>query len=371
MLSPVFKTEIDTKISLSIVNTIYQHFFRKLLFKLDPETAHDLTCDILGVAETLPFVRNSISRILKTPDHKISLFGLSFPNCLGLAAGLDKNAMFSGVSSALGFGHIEVGTVTPVSQPGNPKPRLFRYPDQRALINRMGFNNLGSEALAERLNKYNPKGSRTSPVGINIGKAKNTSPDLAIEDYLSAFKNVASQADYITINISSPNTIGLRLLHQKDFLDPLLNSIQSLNKQLSTKSFQRPLPCLIKISPDEDFNSLETIIQIALENKIDGIIATNTTLKRYPSNSGSFFEKGGLSGEPLALDSLEIIKFITKETNNMLPVIGVGGINDTNSAHKKLDAGASLLQLYTALIYNGPLFPSRLVKSLKTRYLWP
>jgi len=353
------------------VNIIYQHFFRKLLFKLDPETAHDLTCDMLGFAETLPFVRKSISKILKTPKHEISLFGLKFPNCLGLAAGLDKNAMFSGISSSLGFGHIEVGTVTPDPQPGNPKPRLFRYPNQRSLVNRMGFNNFGSKAIVERLSKYNPKGSRMSPVGINIGKAKNTAPDFAIEDYLSAFKNVAPQADYITINISSPNTVGLRLLHRKDFLSPLLKSLQSLNKQLSIKSFQRPLPCLIKISPDEDYNSLETIIQIALENKIDGIIATNTTLKRYPSEPKSFLEKGGLSGEPLALDSLEIIKFITKETNNMLPVIGVGGIHNTESAHKKLDAGASLLQLYTALIYNGPFFPSHLVKSLKTRYLWP
>ena len=353
------------------MNTIYQHFFRKLLFTLEPETAHDMTCGALGIAERLPFIQKSIGRIINTPNQEISLFGLKFRNCLGLAAGLDKDGMFSGISSALGFGHVEVGTVTPEAQPGNPKPRLFRYPNQGSLVNRMGFNNLGSKALCERLSKYNPKGSRLSPVGVNIGKAKNTSPDLAINDYIQSFENVAPQADYITINISSPNTPGLRLLHQKDFLDPLLKNLQSTNEAFCGKLIEKPLPCLIKISPDEDYKSLETIIQIALDNQISGIIATNTTLKRFSSEPNSFFEKGGLSGKPLAHDSLEVIKFISKETNGMLPVIGVGGINDADSAHKKLDAGASLLQLYTALIYNGPFFPSCLIKSLKTRHLWP
>ena len=353
------------------MNTIYQHFFRKLLFALEPETAHDITCGALGIAETLPFIKKSIGKIIKTPNQEIFLFGLKFRNCLGLAAGLDKDGVFSGISAALGFGHVEVGTVTPEAQPGNPKPRLFRYPNQGSLVNRMGFNNLGSKALCKRLCKYNPKGSRLSPVGVNIGKAKNTSPELAINDYLTSFENVATQADYITINISSPNTPGLRLLHQKDFLEPLLKSLQSKNESLCGKLIEKPLPCLIKISPDEDYNSLETIIQIALDNEISGIIATNTTLKRFASNPKSYFEKGGLSGKPLAQDSLEVIRFITKETNNLLPVIGVGGINDAESAHKKLDAGASLLQLYTALIYNGPLFPSCLIKSLNTRHLWP
>jgi dihydroorotate dehydrogenase len=333
---------------------------------LDPEKAHDLTCDFLGFAETIPFARQVIKRFYQFESPSISLFGLNFPNCIGLAAGLDKNAMFSSISSSLGFGHVEVGTLTPNAQPGNPQPRLFRYPESEALVNRMGFNNHGAIAAVERLRKYNPKGKRLSPVGINIGKGKETPPEEAIEDYLHGFKIVSTQADFITINISSPNTPGLRLLHQKSFLDPLLEEVQKLNKSLASKNSSKLIPCLLKISPDEDFKGLESIISSALDYEIDGLIATNTTTSRKNSD----FEMGGLSGKPLEERSLQSIKFIVKESENKIPVIGVGGIHDTESANKKLDAGSSLLQLYTSLIYKGPSFPSQLASSLNSRFAW-
>lgn len=351
------------------MNSIYQSFFRRALFTLEPEFAHELTCGIMSYAETSSILKQILSRVFKVEGKEISLFGLNFPNCLGLAAGLDKNGMFPGISSALGFGHVEVGTVTPLAQPGNPKPRLFRYPNENALVNRMGFNNRGVKALVDRVAKYYPKHSRLSPMGINIGKGKNTPSEKAISDYIEGFQISNEQADYITVNISSPNTPGLRSLHQKDFLKPLLQSLQSLNQELATKSSSNPIPLLLKISPDEDYRSLESIIGLALEYNFDGIIATNTTICR--EMNATEIEKGGLSGGPLEKRSLEIIKFVVEESDHKLPVIGVGGIVDSESAHKKLDAGASLLQLYTSLIYKGPKFPSSLVNSLQNRFNWP
>lgn len=348
---------------------LYQILLRNFLFKLEPEKAHDLASCVLGFAERIPIFRKTFSRLLHVKSNPVSLFGISFPNILGLAAGLDKNGMFSGVSSSLGFGHVEVGTVTPIPQPGNDKPRLFRYPEKHALVNRMGFNNLGASALVERLRKFNPKGRRLSPVGINIGKGKNTPPEKAIEDYLLGFKIVFEQADYVTINISSPNTPGLRLLHQQSFLAPLLQEIHQLNSDMASSHSIRPLPCLLKISPDENFKELENIISLALEHHVDGIIATNTTVSRTKDQRD--FEAGGLSGKPLGESSLQTIKFIVRESCNRLPVIGVGGICNFETAHKKLDAGASLLQLYTSFIYNGPIFPFQLVNSLNKRFSWP
>lgn len=353
------------------MSLVYQLFLRKFLFSLEPEVAHDMTCFLLSKGERSILLRKFLTRLTRTKGKSIRLFGLSFPNCIGLAAGLDKNGQFSGLSSSLGFGHVEVGTVTPLAQPGNPKPRLFRYEKEEALVNRMGFNNRGANALVKRLRLTNPKGARLSPVGINIGKGANTTIDNAIEDYLDAFSVVASQADYITINISSPNTSGLRDLHQDEFLHPLLESVRSKNLQWAKENECCPLPCLLKISPDEDFNSLGRIINLAFSNDIDGLIATNSTTRRRNFINKKSVERGGLSGRPLQDRSLQVIKFVVKEANQKLPVVGVGGICDSESAHKKLDAGASLLQLYTSFIYNGPFFPFRLVNSLHSRYNWP
>ena len=238
-----------------------------------------------------------------------------------------------------------------------------------AIINRMGFNNDGADVIINRIKQIYPKGERSVPLGINIGKGKNTPIDKAHEDYIYCLNQSFLQADYITVNISSPNTPNLRDLHKMDLIAPLLKILVNTNQSCAKKYKTLPVPLILKISPDESYKDLESIIELALENKFDGIIATNTTTGRdvnFPS-----LEKGGLSGKPLEHQSLSMIKFIVEESSNKLPVIGVGGILDSDSAHKKLDAGASLLQLYTSFIYNGPLFPARLVNSLHTRSVWP
>ncbi len=345
----------------------YHKFIRPFLFKLDPEQAHDLACNLFGTAERFELAKFLARSFFRTESTPLELMGLSFPNHIGQAAGLDKNGRFPGISSSLGFGHIEVGTVTPKGQPGNPRPRLFRYPKFNALVNRMGFNNEGSKALASRISKFYPKGKRFSPLGINIGKSKDTPLDQAHDDYLTAFSDVAHQADYIAINISSPNTPDLRDLHQEKHLKPLLAKIRSHNLAWATNNDCNPVPCLLKISPDEDYRSLEKIVSLALDFSFDGIIATNTSVYRDETTRGALFEKGGLSGMPIERHSTDSIRFIAKLTNHKLPIIGVGGIFDRETALRKLDAGASLLQIYTAFVYDGPKFPSKLANSLAYR----
>jgi dihydroorotate dehydrogenase len=349
------------------VSLFYHNLLRPLFFKLDPEQAHDIACNVLGFAERFRITKLLTRSFFRTESTPIELMGLTFPNYLGQAAGLDKNGFFPGMSSSLGFGHIEVGTVTPKGQPGNPRPRMFRYPKLNALVNRMGFNNAGSQALAEQISKVYPKGERFSPLGINIGKSKDTPLDQALVDYLAAFSDVAPQADYIAINISSPNTPDLRDLHQEKHLKPLLANIRSHNLEWAANNDCRPIPCVLKISPDEDYKSLEKIVSLALDNSFDGIIATNTSIYRNEASQGIRFEKGGLSGMPIERKSTEAIRFVAKLTNHKLPIIGVGGIFDRDSALRKLDAGASLLQIYTAFVYDGPNFPSKLANSLAYR----
>ena len=349
------------------MSLFYHKFLRPLLFKLDPEQAHDVACNLLSVAERFRISKLLARSFFRTETAPTELMGLTFPNCVGQAAGLDKDGRFPGMSSSLGFGHVEVGTVTPKGQSGNPSPRLFRYPKFNALVNRMGFNNSGSKALAAQISRFYPKGNRPSPLGINIGKSKDTPLDLALDDYLSAFSDVAEQADYIAINISSPNTPDLRELHQEKHLNPLLSSIRSHNLDWSRKSGCSPIPCLLKISPDEDYRSLERIVSLALACSFDGIIATNTSVYRNEAAQGAHFEKGGLSGMPIEEHSTDSIRFVSKLTNHKFPIIGAGGIFDRDSALRKLDAGASLLQIYTAFVYEGPNFPSKLANSLAYR----
>ena len=346
---------------------LYENLLRPLLFKLDPELAHDLSCNFLGIANRSHFFKFLTRSFVRTQSSTVELFGLNFPGYIGQAAGLDKDGRFPGVSSALGFSHIEVGTVTPEGQPGNTRPRLFRYPEFGALVNRMGFNNKGSRALAERIAKFYPKGNRRSPLGINIGKSKSTPLDQACDDYLKAFTDVAQQADYIAVNISSPNTPDLRELHQENYLPSLLKNIRSHNLEWAKRHDRSPLPCLLKISPDEDYKSLERIVSHAIENSFDGIIATNTSINRKPIGGMSSFEKGGLSGEPIKNKSFQIIRFIARLTNYKFPIIGVGGISSEDDASRKLDAGASLLQIYSSFVYKGPLFPSSLSNALAYR----
>jgi len=313
---------------------IYERVLRPLLFALDPETAHRFTLSVLrSIGPALPK--------LASPRSPTSAFGLNFPHRAGLAAGLDKNGVALPAWEALGFGFVEIGTVTAKAQPGNPRPRIFRYPEQQALINRLGFNNDGADAVAERLRKLREEGQWPRiPVGINIGKSRATSMERAGEDYLYSVRKLRAHADYIALNISSPNTPGLRELQQPKQLAELLDMIRG---ELAGK------PLLVKIAPDLEFSALEELIAVCEQEAVAGIIATNTTL----DHSGIVNdEEGGLSGTPLREKSTAIIRHLTSKTN--LPIIGCGGISDLESAREKIEAGAKLLQIYTGFIYRGP-----------------
>jgi dihydroorotate dehydrogenase len=323
---------------------IYSTFIRKLLFHLPPETAHYLALTTLKLAHQLNLIKPSL--ITTTPQ---TIMGLSFPNPIGLAAGLDKNGDYIDALASLGFGFIEIGTVTPKPQSGNPQPRLFRLPKQSALINCMGFNNKGVDYLVERLKQKKAAGI----IGVNIGKNRDTPITSAADDYVFCFQRVAPYASYITINISSPNTENLRTLQQSDHLNHLLAILKS-EQAIFFQTTKKYVPLVVKISPDLTSTELEEISQVLLANKIDGVIATNTTLNTSPA--------GGLSGRPLAQLSTEIIYNLSKQLNNKIPIIGCGGIFSMKDMHDKLSAGASLIQLYTGLVYEG----IGLIKKLKS-----
>ena len=280
---------------------------------------------------------------------------------------MDKNAEFPKAAAALGFGHIEVGTITPTQQLGNPRPRLFRYPPAGAIVNRMGFNNDGADAIAARIARNYPKGTRPSPLGINLGTAKATTIAMAADDYIAVFKIVAKHADYIAINVSSPNTRSLRTLQDANRLDPLLRAIRETNNEFASKAGCLCVPVLLKISPDESFRSLDLILELVFRHSMDGIIATNSTLNRSGLNGTRCTEAGGLSGTPLKQRSTEVIRYLSKASEGRLPIIGVGGIFDAASAGEKLDAGASLVQIYSGLVYKGPLLAKYLANSLACR----
>jgi dihydroorotate dehydrogenase len=322
----------------------YERLVRPLLFSLDPETAHHLAIGSLRTLSQWPFTLRLLERFRPPPTPK-TLFGLNFSNPIGLAAGFDKNGVAIPALAALGFGFVEIGTVTAKAQPGNPRPRIFRYPEQEALINRLGFNNDGADVVADRLRKLRGSGRWPEiPVGINIGKSKTTPIEEAVEDYLYSFRILSGLADYIVLNVSSPNTPGLRSLQGKEALEELLRAIRKEN-ETSRK------PVLLKIAPDLSLPELEQILGISEQNGIAGIIATNTTLDHTAIDS-SRDQQGGLSGRPLRQKSTELVRAITARTR--LPVIASGGILDGESAREKLEAGAELLQVYTGYIYRGP-----------------
>lgn len=326
------------------LDALYQNFVRPILFALSAEAAHDLAIRNLRAASSLPALLRALERF-RPPDKPKTVFGLTFPNPIGLAAGFDKNGVALPAWAALGFGFVEIGTVTAKAQPGNPKPRIFRYPEQGALINRLGFNNDGTDAVAARLQKL--RESRCwprIPVGINIGKSKITPIEEATGDYLYSFRLLHPFADYVVLNVSSPNTPGLRSLQSHDALEELLRAIQQEN-QSSGK------PVLIKIAPDLSLAELEQIIVSCEQNRVAGIIATNTTLD-HSAIPSSRDQTGGLSGRPLREKSTELVRAITSRSR--LPVIASGGILDADSAREKLEAGAQLLQVYTGYVYRGP-----------------
>jgi dihydroorotate dehydrogenase len=336
------------------MNNLYETFVRPLLFSLDPENAHHLTIRALRAASHSDFALHRL-RLFRPPSKPRTLFGLNFPNPIGLAAGLDKNGVALPAWAALGFGFVEMGTVTAKAQPGNPKPRIFRLPEQQALINRLGFNNDGADVIAERLTKLREsKRWPAIPVGINIGKSRATPLEQATDDYLYSFRLLRDFADYITLNVSSPNTPGLRELQEPRKLSELLHAIGN-EPEAATK------PVLIKISPDLSSSELEAILHVCAENGVAGIIATNTTLD-HSSVPHERDKEGGLSGAPLREKATVLVREIAARSR--IPVIASGGICDAESALEKFDAGAQLIQLYTGLIYRGPRLLREIIQAM-------
>jgi dihydroorotate dehydrogenase len=332
----------------------YETFVRPLLFSLDAETAHHMTMRLLGRASHFD-VALRVLRVFQPTSNPINLFGLTFRNPIGLAAGLDKNGIALPAWAALGFGFIEIGTVTAKAQPGNPKPRIFRVPEQQALINRLGFNNEGADAIAQRLRALRKSGRWPAvPVGINIGKSRATPLEQATDDYLYSFRLLRDFADYIALNISSPNTPGLRELQEPEKLSELLYAI---DKEAGTT--QKPL--VVKISPDLSGAELKAILAVCEENGVSGIIATNTTLD-HSSIAPPLDQAGGLSGAPLRDKSTALVREIAARST--IPVIASGGIFDADSAREKFQAGAQLIQLYTGLVYRGPQLVREIMDSL-------
>lgn len=323
------------------------NFVRNLLFKLDPETAHELTLDMLGASKRLGMLPLFTP---KSPKLPVDVLGLTFPNPVGLAAGLDKNGDYIDALGALGFGFIEIGTITPRPQPGNPKPRLFRLPEHQAIINRMGFNNKGIDHLISRVEKSRYDGV----LGINIGKNFDTAVEDADQDYVICLEKAYNHADYITVNISSPNTPGLRNLQFGDSLKSLLNTLKETQTRLQTQH-QKYTPILVKIAPDMDQSETEMVAEALVQNGMDGVIATNTTLDREKVAGHQHAEEaGGLSGKPVQALSTQVLAWLNDALDGKLPIIGVGGIVDGASAADKARAGADLVQVYSGFIYRGP-----------------
>jgi dihydroorotate dehydrogenase len=339
----------------------YRYFLRPVLFLFEAETAHYAALNLLKYLLMIPGAKPICKWYCTVRNNSLDtvLFGIDFPNKVGLAAGFDKNAKYLTELACLGFGHIEIGTVTPLPQNGNDKPRLFRLPEDHAIINRMGFNNDGMTVIAERLKKR--------PVGLivggNIGKNKITPNEEAVNDYIKCFNALFEVVDYFTVNVSSPNTPNLRELQDKKPLMHILNSLQLLNNQKLKRK-----PVLLKIAPDLSLQQLDDIIEIVVETKIDGVIATNTTVERNNLKSDkSKVEKtgsGGLSGKPLTGKSTEVIKYLSEKSNHRFPIIGVGGIMNENDAKEKLNSGASLIQIYSGFIYGGPLIVKKINQSM-------
>jgi dihydroorotate dehydrogenase len=335
---------------------MYKRILQPLLFLFDPEKVHYFTFFWIKWLSKIPGIPSLIRSFyqIKAPHLEREVFGLKFPNPVGLAAGFDKNAELFKELSNFGFGFIEIGTITPKAQPGNPKKRLFRLKEDEAIINRMGFNNKGVEEAVKRL-----KNNSQVLIGGNIGKNKVTPNEKAVEDYTACFHALFDYVDYFVVNVSSPNTPNLRALQDKAPLTDLLANLNALNKKKNT-----PKPIVLKIAPDLTDEQLDDIIDIVISTKIEGVIATNTTLSRAGLQSANREELGGLSGKPLQQRSTEVIRYLVKKSNNAFPIIGVGGIHSPEDALEKLNAGASLVQLYTGFVYEGPGLVKRILKSL-------
>jgi dihydroorotate dehydrogenase len=361
---------------------------RPLLFKLNPEDIHALTLDALNNTRYVFGAQWLLKEIYKAPPKPVEAFGLTFPNPVGLAAGFDKNAAAVRSLSLLGFGHIEVGTVTPLKQRGNPEPRVFRLAEDEAIINRMGFPSHGSVRVVKSLKKlghcryplptagrvinlrrFFPEGrhkrkNKEMILGVNIGKNKTTPNEEAVLDYLALLENFAPCADYLTINISSPNTKNLRDLQARSALEKLLKELD-YQRKLEEEKLEKKVPLLVKLSPDLSEAALDDALDVILATDMDGIIATNTTVSRPAGlKSASRLEEGGLSGDPLRVASEAALRQIVAGVNGKIPVISSGGIMSPDDAKRRLDLGARLIQIYTGLVYEGPGFVKKIVKAL-------
>ncbi|MGB1449468.1 MAG: quinone-dependent dihydroorotate dehydrogenase [Flavobacteriaceae bacterium] len=335
---------------------MYQRLLKPLLFRFDPERVHYFTFSMIKFFSAIPGVSALIRAFyqVKHPSLEREVFGLKFPNPVGLAAGFDKNAVLFKELANFGFGFIEIGTLTPKGQAGNPKKRLFRLKEDEAIINRMGFNNDGVDDAVQRLKK-----NKHVLIGGNIGKNKLTPNEDAVNDYIYCFNALFDHVDYFVVNVSSPNTPNLRALQDKEPLTHLLSTLKEIN---DAKENSKPI--LLKIAPDLSNDQLLDIIDIVTTVNIDGVIATNTTLNRDGLQSSHKAETGGLSGKPLTKRSTEVIRFLVEKSNNAFPIIGVGGIHSAEDALEKLDAGAALVQLYTGFVYEGPAVVKRINKAL-------
>ena len=334
--------------------------FKPFLFLFDPENIHHFVTAWLRSANRVWGLKAILKNTYQFEDKRLEreVFGLKFKNPLGLAAGFDKNADLVEELAELGFGFIEIGTVTPLPQPGNEKPRMFRLPADEALINRMGFNNQGVDVVADRLSRINRKGLI---IGGNIGRNKKTPNEDAASDYIKCFDRLFDVVDYFVVNVSSPNTPGLRELQEKEPLKYILNTLQQRNLK---NDISRPI--LLKIAPDLTDSQLDDIIEIVHETKIAGVIATNTTISRegLKSDENIKTESGGLSGKPLAARSTEVIRYLSEHSNKAFTIIGTGGIHSPEDAREKINAGATLVQIYTGFIYEGPGLIKRILKGL-------
>ena len=341
------------------------HLARPVLFKMDPEKAHELISHNLARAAAVPGVRAGMRAAYRYehPLLETQVWGLRFPNPVGIAAGFDKNAHLANVLPDLGFGFVEAGTVTSAAQSGNPKPRMFRFPEDKALINRLGFNNEGADAVAARLERQGKPGV---PLGVNIGKLKVVPNEHAVEDFVKTYTRLFPYGDYFVVNISSPNTPGLRELQDRGHLTALLSALTQRRRELAAASGRAPPPLLVKVAPDLTREQLDDVVTVAREFALDGLIATNTTLSRE-GLSRSTDEAGGLSGAPLRERAQEVLRYLHQASDGKIPLIGVGGLFTAEDAYQRIRAGASLLQLYTGFIYGGPDTVKRINRGLVER----
>lgn len=348
---------------------IWTHLIRPLLFRLDPERSHRVAMTLLTAGMAVPPLRWLTEALCQSRDPRlrVSCWGLSFPNPVGLAAGFDKDARYFNALAALGFGFVEVGTLTARPQPGNPRPRIFRLPQDRALVNRLGFNNRGAEAVARDLARR-----RIRPIlGINIGRSRATPNEEAAADYLASLEHLFPYAAYFALNVSSPNTPGLRELQEPERLEVLIGALQARNHELAAARGTPSRPVLLKLAPDLTEGELGAIVALSLRTGVSGLVATNTTVSREglqtPPQELAAMGEGGLSGAPLTRRSREVVASLYRLSQGRLPVVGVGGILSGDDAWEMIRAGASLLQVYTGFVYRGPLFVRDLCRYLSRR----